>query len=90
MPANFLPLDPPGGVTVLDPANAQNHPRPMSLPSAPRVLMFIPADPPRKPAEAAITVTRAPVNGAGEVVLTIQIADPPLSSNNYKQNKYDS
>ena len=77
LPADFLPLDPPGGVTVLDPANAQSHPRPMSLPSAPRVLMLIPADPPGKPAEAAIAVTRAPVNGAGEVVLTIQIADPP-------------
>jgi len=77
LPANFLPLDPSGGVTVLDPANAQSHPRPMSLPSAPFVLMFKPDAPPSKPAESAITVMRAPVNGAGEVVLTIQIADPP-------------
>jgi hypothetical protein len=77
LPANFLPLDPPGGVTVLDPANAQSHPRPISLPSAPRVLMHMPADPPAPPPDAAITITRAPANPAGEVMLTIQIAEPP-------------
>jgi hypothetical protein len=79
LPAGVAPIDPPSGITVLDPGNAASHARPMSLPSAPLVLMHVPAEPPAAIAEAAITATRAAPDGAGAVELTIKIADPPIA-----------
>jgi hypothetical protein len=79
LPAGVLPIDPPGGITVLDPGNATSHLRPMSLPSAPCVLMHVPADPPAMIAVAAITATRAPPDVDNKVELTIEIADPPIA-----------
>jgi hypothetical protein len=79
LPAGVAPIDAPGGVTVLDPGNAASHVRPMSLPSAPRVLLRVPADPPAALAEAAITATRAAPDGAGAVEVTIEVANPPIA-----------
>jgi hypothetical protein len=79
VPAGVVPLDPPGGIAALDPANAANHPRPMSLPSAPRVLVHIPGDLPAAPPEAAITLTRAAPAGDGSVEVIVEIADPPIA-----------
>jgi hypothetical protein len=79
LPAGVVPLDPPGGITVLDPANAARQARPMSLPSAPLVLVRIPPDPPAAPVDAAITLTRAAPAGDGTVQIDIEIADPPVA-----------
>lgn len=79
LPAGVVPLDPPGGITVLDPANAASQTRPMSLPSAPRVLVRIPPDPPTALTDAAITLTRAPAAGDGTVQVDIKIATPPVA-----------
>lgn len=77
LPADLNRLDPPGGITAVDPANAESYPRPMSLPSAPRVLMHVPPHAPAAPPPEAITVTRRPTNAAGNVEVEIEIADPP-------------
>jgi hypothetical protein len=77
LPAGVAPLNPPGGVTPVDPAHAESHPRPMSLPSAPRVLMHIPPHAPAAPPPEAIAVSQRPANAAGNVEMTIEIADPP-------------
>ncbi|WP_293902419.1 hypothetical protein [Phenylobacterium sp.] len=79
LPVGVVPIDPPGGVTALDPGNAANQARPMSLPSPPRVLVHVPADPPAALAEAAITATRAAPDGAGAVEVSLAIADPPMA-----------
>ena len=79
LPVGVLPIDPPGGVSVLDPINAAPQPRAMSLPSAPRVLVHVPPDPPAAVAEAAVTATRAAPDGAGAVVVTLEIADLPVA-----------
>lgn len=76
LPAGVAPVDPPGGITVLDPGNADSHARPMSLPSPPRVLMHIPAEAPAAIPEAAITATRA---APGGLVFTISIANPLIA-----------
>jgi hypothetical protein len=77
LPASLAPLDPPGGVTVVDPANAKSQPRPISLPSAPRILMHIPPNGPAAPLRDAVHVTRGPADAARNVTLTITIANPP-------------
>ena len=79
IPAGFTLLDPPGGVTVPEPTARQPHPRPLSPPSAPRVLMYLPPNPPDRPGADAITVVRGPGNAADEVKLVITVADPPRS-----------
>lgn len=79
LPAGVVPIDPPGGIATVDPANAANHPRPMSLPSAPRVLVHVPPDPPAALEDAAIVVTRAVPAGDGTVALDIAITDPPIA-----------
>jgi hypothetical protein len=75
LPAGVAPLAPPGGVQSLDPAAAASQPRPPSLPSAPRVLMHIPAQPPKALAPADVTTLRQ-VN-AGLCTVTVKIANPP-------------
>lgn len=77
VPAGFAVLDPPNGITVADPLARQPHPRPLSLPSAPRVLMHLPPDPPAPPAAETVTVERGPGAVGDEVQLTLTIADPP-------------
>jgi len=71
------PINPPGGITVVDPGNAADHPRPVSLPSAPRVLLHLPPDPPAAPAPENVTLSRGDPDGAGAVEVTIEIVDPP-------------
>lgn len=79
IPAGVTLLDPPGGVTVPNPAARQPHPRPLSPPSAPRVLMHLPPNPPDRPDVDTITVLREPGDAADEVKLTITVADAPRS-----------
>ncbi|MFB9266612.1 hypothetical protein ACFFWD_26225 [Bradyrhizobium erythrophlei] len=75
LPAGVVPLAPPGGVTALDPASPPNHPRPVSLPSAPRILMRVPPDPPQALAPANVTAVRTIIGGACSV--TVTVANPP-------------
>jgi hypothetical protein len=75
LPAGVAPLAPPGGVAALDPASPTNHPRPMSLPSAPRILMRVPPDPPKALALADVTAVRN--IGGGAYTVTVTIANPP-------------
>ncbi|SDY88762.1 WD40 repeat domain-containing protein [Nitrosomonas sp. Nm58] len=77
LPAGINPLLPPGGVIVVDPINAEDHPRPMSLSSAPRVLMHIPPSAPAAPLPEAVTLTRRSADPAGRVQMTIKITNPP-------------
>ncbi|HON35366.1 MAG TPA: hypothetical protein PLY52_03530 [Methanothrix sp.] len=77
LPANVDPIDPPEGITPVDPANAKDHPRPMSLPSAPRVIMRVPPDPPAAPLPEEVIATRTPPDASGNVTVTIQIVAPP-------------
>lgn len=79
LPAGVIPLDPPGGVTVVDPENAADHEQMPSLPSAPRVLLRAPEIPPGPPAAAAITITRSAPDAGGNVELAIEISDPPMA-----------
>ena len=76
LPAGFDPLDPPGGVTAVDPDARQSHPLPMSYPSAPCVLMHAPPSPPATPETANIAVSQAPAAN-GTVAVTINVTDPP-------------
>jgi hypothetical protein len=76
LPVGVQPRD--GGFATLDPANAVDYPRPVSLPSAPRTLMRLPAALPAAPAEASITASKASP-AVGDIVLTIQITDPPAA-----------
>ncbi len=66
-----VPLD--AGVTAPHPAAGRAHPRPLSRPSAPRALMYVPEDLPEAPDGA--TATRA-VEGT-EIVVTVAIPAPP-------------
>jgi hypothetical protein len=77
LPANVKPIDPPGGINAADPGNAANHTRPMSLPSAPRVLMRIPPDPPTPPLPGAVKAFRTLPDPAGNIKVTIEISNPP-------------
>jgi hypothetical protein len=79
LPAGVAPIDPAGGITALDAANALDKPRPMSLPSAPRVLMRVPSEPPAAPLLAAIRVTRTAPDAAGLVELTVEIDNAPVA-----------
>lgn len=79
LPAGVAPLDPAGGIAAADPGNMADHIRPMSPPSAARILMHIPPDPPAAPLPAALTITRAAPDGAGAVVLGIEFTDPPMA-----------
>jgi hypothetical protein len=79
LPVGVAPIDPPGGISVLDPANASDQPRPLSLPSAPVSVMHLPQNPPAKPAAAAITVARAAPDASGTVDITVEIANPPTA-----------
>lgn len=77
LPVGVVPID--AGFDALDPANAADYPRPMSLPSAPRTLMRMPSEPPAAPEQASITATHSALAGGGAEV-TIEIADPPQAS----------
>jgi hypothetical protein len=82
VPAGFTAVDPEvdpeGGVTAVDPANAADHPRPMSIPSAPRVLMYVPQDPPTALLPDAITATRVlPPDHLGNVEVILPITGSP-------------
>lgn len=77
VPAGFAVLDPPNGITVPDPLARRPHPRPLSPPSSPRVLLHLPPDPPEPPAAETVTVSRAPSVAGDQVQLAITIADPP-------------
>jgi hypothetical protein len=77
VPAGFILLDPPGGVTVVDPSGAENHPRPVSLPSAARVLMHVPPQAPAAPLPESVTAARGPMDPGGNVKVTVTIEDPP-------------
>ncbi len=79
IPAGFTLLDPPGGISVPEPEARRPHPRPFSPPSAPRVLMYLPPNPPDRPAADTITVVREPGDAVEEVKLAIAVADPPRS-----------
>ena len=74
LPPGVTPID--GAVTAVDPANAADHPRPMSLPSAPRTLMRTPPDPPAAPPAGNVQVTRT-VRTDGGIDLAIEVTDPP-------------
>ena len=76
LPADYQPQDPPNGVSPVDPAARHCHPRPRSLPSAPRSLMHVPAGPPAPPEPANVTIARGIAFG-GKVPITITIADYP-------------
>jgi hypothetical protein len=78
LPAGVAPLVPPGGIQSLDPTSGASQPRPPSLPSAPRVLMHIPPQPPKALSPAAVTVVRQV--SAGSCTVTLTIADPPLAN----------
>ncbi len=67
-----VPVEPPG-ITAPDPAARKAHPRPYSLPSAPRILMHLP--PGRSAAPAGITLARV-IDGVDDR-LEITVADPP-------------
>lgn len=77
LPATVNPIVPHGGISAVDPANSANHPRPMSLPSAPRVLMRIPPDPPAAPLPEAVTATRTQPDADGNIEVTIEISNSP-------------
>lgn len=76
LPPGVTPID--GAVTAVDPANAADHPRPMSLPSAPRILMRTPPDPPAAPPAGNVQVTRTARTDGG-TDLAIEITDPPTA-----------
>jgi hypothetical protein len=76
LPVGVTPLD--AGVTALDPANAADHPRPVSLPSAPRTLMRTPPDPPDAPEPGHVLVTPIATIG-GEIQFAIDVTDPPTA-----------
>jgi hypothetical protein len=77
LPANINPIDPPGGINAVDPSNAANHTRPMSLPSAPRMLMRILPDPPAPPLPEAVKASRTLPDPAGSIKVAIEISNPP-------------
>lgn len=77
VPVGVIPSNPPGGISVVDPANARDYPRPLSLPSAARAVMIIPPAVPAVPATEAVTIWRKPVNAEGMVEIWIKIADLP-------------
>jgi hypothetical protein len=79
LPIGIAPVNPAGGVTVVDPANAQDQPRPPSLPSAPVSVMHLPLQLPAKPSPAAITLTRSAPEATGAVDVTIDVAGPPTA-----------
>jgi hypothetical protein len=76
LPVGVAPLD--GGVTAFDPANAADHPRPMSLPSAPRTLMWTPPNAPDAPEPGHVLVTPIATIG-GEIQFAIDISNPPTA-----------
>lgn len=79
LPAGVVPLDPPGGVTSVEPENAADHPRLWSLPSAPRVVLHAPATNPAPPVPAAVSFTRSLPDAEGNVTLAITIIAPPTA-----------
>jgi len=80
LPANVIP-ESPGDVTTIYPANAEDQPRPWSLPSAPRVLMYIPKMAPAAPLPLLINVTRIPADDPRIVKVNIQIDGAPHAHN---------
>jgi hypothetical protein len=76
LPANVQPFN--AGFDTVDPANATDYPRPMSLPSAPRTLMRTPTEAPAAPEAASISASKVAMT-TGNVELTIQISDPPVA-----------
>jgi hypothetical protein len=77
LPVGVKPIDPPGGIGPVDPASAASHARPMSRPSAPRVLMAAPADPPAAPADEAVVASRTGPDAQGNFQVSIELSDPP-------------
>ena len=75
LPADFIEIR--GDVVPVDPSAGQSHPRPKSLPSAPRVLMHVPPDPPAAPQANSVEITREAGAAPATVSLTIEITDPP-------------
>jgi hypothetical protein len=75
LPAGVAPIAPPGGISALDPASAGGHPCPMSLPSAARVVMRVPPNPPAALAATAVTAVRHV--GGDSVTVDVTVADPP-------------
>lgn len=73
LPAGWDPLD--GGVRAVDPAGAASHPRPLSQPSAPRTLMYVPAQGPAAPRPEAITAAKSPAVD-GTLTVTVTVKDP--------------
>jgi hypothetical protein len=76
LPVGVVPLD--VGVTAVDPANGAPYPRPVSLPSAPRTVMRVPATPPEAPTAAQIAVNALRAAG-GDVSLEFTITDAPAA-----------
>lgn len=77
LPADFIEIA--GDVTSTDPGAGQSHPRPKSLPSAPRVLMHAPTLAPAPLDAGRVEVVRVTGQAAGTVDLTIRITDPPTA-----------
>jgi hypothetical protein len=75
LPAGVSPIV--TSILPVDPANAADHPRPMSLPSAPRVLMHVPAESPTAPVLEAVSTDRSAVRGDGTIDAAIRIAGAP-------------
>jgi hypothetical protein len=79
LPAGVAPVDPPGGIAAMEPTNAADHPRPMSLPSAPRELMHQPPNPPSAPLPTAIMANRGAPDAGGAVEVAIEVKNPPMA-----------
>jgi hypothetical protein len=77
LPAGAVPIDPAGGISSIDPANAANRPRPMSLFSAPRVLMHVPQGVPAPPLHSTVNATREPPDSLGNIEVIIKIIGAP-------------
>jgi hypothetical protein len=76
LPVGVVPLD--VGVTAVDPANGASYPRPVSLPSAPRTVMRVPATPPDAPTAAQVAVNTLRAAG-GDVGLEFTITDASVA-----------
>jgi hypothetical protein len=79
VPAGFKMDRPDGGPEAVHAPDDRDHPRPMSAPSAPLVLMRVPPDLPPAPAQADVAVARRATQDGG-AELSITIADPPRAA----------
>ncbi|MGD9738199.1 MAG: hypothetical protein AB7O56_02580 [Bauldia sp.] len=77
LPARYTEIA--GEVRATDPSGTQPHQRPRSLPSAPRLLMRVPPDPPAVLAPELVTITRAAGATPDTLTLNVAIADPPAA-----------